>query len=87
MKRPFYLVFMGTGERIGLNESNELHPNEYAIGERVILVYEPNDPNESLCFEVDDPNDPDRATTIPFELYSNDGTLLARRERVTVFWL
>lgn len=46
MKRPFYLVFMGTGERINLNESNELHPNEYAIGERVVLVYEPNDPND-----------------------------------------
>ena len=87
MKKPSFIILLDSGERLDLNESNELHPNEFALGERVILVYEPKNPNESLCFEVDDPNDPDRATTIPFELYSNDGTLLARRERVTVFWL
>ena len=87
MKAPSYIILLESGERLDLSKANELCPNEYSLGERLIFAYEPNDPNESRLFEVDDPNDPDRATTIPYALFSADGTLLAMSERVTIFWL
>ena len=86
MKMPFYIILRESGERFDLH-TNDHNPNEYALGERLTFAYDPEHPNESKLFEVDDPNDPDRATTIPYELYAHDGTLLARGERVTTFWL
>ena len=86
MKAPFYIIFLTSGERVELYP-NENRPNEFTLGERLTFAYEPNDPNESKLFEIDDPNDPDRATTIPFALYASDGTLLAQDERPTIFWV
>ena len=74
-----------TGERLDLSPT--ANPNEWTAGNARGLVYDPNDPNECAFFEVDDPNDPTRVDEIPFELYANDGTLLATAERVTTFWL
>lgn len=82
--KPCYIVISATGERVDLNPTT--NPNEWTAGERAGMIYDPNDPDECVYFEVDDPNDPRVITEIPFSLYAADGTLLAKGYKSEVYW-
>ena len=89
--KPSYIDLIESGERLYLNQAEEIYPNEFTwVTPDIWFVFKPEHPNDSVCFDPVYNADgwPDMAKTILFRAYDEAGNLICEdTDHVTSFWL